>query len=102
MKKQKTNSLSPKAIDLLREAAKDKNTWREAMRDPVAFLSKNGEILAKGTDLRLYENDWDPKDLSFHESELETGLPLPNAPVGGGAPICPPGQLPYKTIGKYK
>ena len=72
------------------------------MRDPLAFLSKNGEILVKGTDLRLYENDWDPKNLSFHESELDPGLPLPNAPVGGDAPICPPGQRPYKTIRQEK
>ena len=72
------------------------------MRDPLAFLSKNGEILPKGMDLRLYENDWDPKNLSFHEFELDTTLPLPGAPVGGetGVTSCPAGQRRYKTLQK--
>jgi hypothetical protein len=102
MTKQKTNWLSQKAIDLLSEAAKDKDAWKDAMRDPLTFLGKNGEILSKGTELRLYENDWDPRNLSLHESVLDAGLPQPNAPVGGGAPTCPPGQLPYKTIRQEK
>jgi hypothetical protein len=106
LQQESTDSLTQEAINLLRKAAKDEKTWGNAMRDPISFLSENGEILTKGSDLTLYENDWDPKKLAFHISELDAT----NAPrmdqISVGRPIvvetgvtsCPPGQRRYKTV----
>ncbi len=106
MQKQLTNLLSNKASDLLTKAAKNEKTWKKAMRDPLGFLSENGEGLPNGTELTLYEADWDPKNPSFHVSELD-------APKEGSSGFlrkptlrnhtspgisCPYGQIPFKTL----
>jgi hypothetical protein len=112
LRQESTDSLTQEAINLLCKAAKDEKTWGNAMRDPVGFLSENDEILTKGSDLTLYENDWDPKKLAFHVSELDEtkkydAAPRMNQiPVGGpivaetGVTSCPPGQRRFKTVKK--
>jgi hypothetical protein len=101
--------LTQSAIELLRTAAKNEKAWKKAMRDPLGFLSENDHPLPGGSELTLYEADWNTDDLSFHVSELDLtqrnrsdSAPRNRVPIAGDPPnepiSCPPGQRPFKTI----
>lgn len=47
--------LNAEAIEILRRACQKKSSLRAALRDPRAFLAKNGIELAANVELRLYE-----------------------------------------------
>src|SRR4051794_7701126 len=95
--------LPEKAISALRQAAKKRNIWRTAMRDPVRFLAERQIDLPKGTELKLYEAAYDPKKLSIQESEFAVAsspisLRMLMPPIPLDSLGCPAGTLPIRTI----
>lgn len=73
--------LSAEAIGVLREAAANTDTWRDAMQKPRAYLRERGHEVPEDTHVALYEKATPP-------GLIRTGGQVSEPVVGD----CPPGM----------
>ena len=108
--------ITTQAVEVLRQAAAKRTTWRQAQSDPKAFLRKRNLSIPADVSITLSDLDIPRSGLVVHSSDIERPKGDDNADSGNSTlrqtnPAsriwwesmymgCPIGTYPHKTVRK--